>query len=153
MFHVEDKETESLRLDLKYAIFKNNASPHTDHSPLSLTLSHTEQTHSHALTHRLTLTLIQVTHSLHSHALTHCSLTLNLHCQSPLFHNHRLRQKIWSSHSKLWVPLVYVVFQTKKKGELLCTKFTIWLPRDMLEKSKKLWFHEVLSILVSVLNS
>ena len=37
-----------------------------------------------------------------------------------------------------------MVFQTKKKGELLCTKFTVWLPRDMLEKSKKLWFHEVL---------
>ena len=130
--------------------------PHTDHFPLSLTLSHTEQTHSHAFTHHLTLTLNSVTHSLHSHSLTffshslfsHSISTLSLHYSTFIAFAKRFDQATASFEFLQSTRSL----KTKNKGELLCTKFTVWLPKNSGKNQRNFGFMKFFSILVSVLN-
>ena len=133
------------------------------HSPLSLTLSLTQSRHSHAFTHPLTLTLnLSLSHSLTLSTLTHSpsSLTHFSLTQSPF-------SVCTISHSSpspkdLIKPQQGVQsfeflqstrsLKTKKKGESLCTKFTIWLPRNSGKNQRNFGFTKFFSILVSLLN-
>ena len=111
------------------------------HSPLSITLSLTQSRQSHALTLTLNLSL---SHSLFSHSIS----TISHSSPSPK----DLIKPQQGVQSFKFLQSTRSLKTIKKKGESLCTKFTVWLPRNSGKNQRNFGFTKFFSILVSILN-